>query len=63
MKAQGDDTYHLATEHGLDTTYKLRCGFKHLLRQAPFFMLWREHWYSGEVVHAECLYVQEGLEP
>lgn len=41
---------------------KLRCGFKSP-NQLPFFMLWEEIWYNGEVVHANCLYVQDGLEP
>ena len=41
---------------------KIRYGFAGP-NQLPFFMLWREYWYAGEVVYAEVIYLQEGLEP
>ena len=40
---------------------KIRWAFESE-NQLPFFMLWEEEWYGGEVVYARVLYQQEGLE-
>lgn len=63
MKQDGRNTFLLNTERSQFETIKTRCGFKEASRQLPFFMLWEEFWFAGEVQHANCLYVQEGLEP
>ena len=41
--------------------YKIRWAFKSD-NQRPFFLLWEEEWYGGEVVYARVIYLQEGLE-
>lgn len=60
MTADSPSTFLLKARPG---RRRLRCGFKDPDRQLPFFMLWEEFWHNGEIIHANCLYVQEGLEP
>lgn len=37
------------------TEYRTRWGFKGK-KQLPLFMVWREHWHGGEVIHADVLF-------